>query len=256
MDIFEDSAIVRFYSYIDGSTKLLRIQYSCDEQGTITLGNVNEVHISYEDIPAVTDEIGVEQATVMGSVEEPVTETSNDEVVKETVSVSTEENFETPVEKTDEQAPVVEENMVHDEPATVVDEASTNTIDATPVANAEVAETNEKVSVDNEQRKEENSSPTSFTESERAEFEDLKREKKLNLLESYKEYISDEDYAVFSATINSFDFKDLEMELLKKYKSHQETSLRKPMRAFALNSLNLNSAKNELDDFVRKNLNR
>ena len=267
--MFEDSAIVRFYSYIDGSTKLMRVKYSCDENGAITLGTVNEVHISYEDIPAAIEETGVKQATVMGSIEEPVTETSEEENVVETQTQAeeveqpaTEETFETPVvaetpvEETSESAPVVEENVVHEEPTTVVDETFTEEVSEAPVTNAEVTETTEKVSVDNEQIEEENSSTTSFAESERAEFETLKREKKVTLLDSYKEYLTDEEYADFTSRIDTFEVDTLEVELLKKYKSHTERTPQKTMRAFALFAPKTESAIDGLDAFVRKNLSR
>ena len=251
--MFEDSAIVRFYSYIDGSTKLMRIKYSCDENGAITLGTVNEVHISYEDIPAAIEETGVEQATVMDSIEEPVTETSEEEIVVETPiqaeeveQPAIEEAFETPVE----------ENVVHEEPTTVVDETFTEEVNEAPVTNAEVTETTEKVSVDNEQIEEENSSTTSFAESERAEFETLKREKKVTLLDSYKEYLTDEEYADFTSRIDTFEVDTLEMELLKKYKAHKEEEPEHTMRAFALFTPEKENARNILDDFVRKNLGR
>lgn len=269
VDMFEDSAIVRFYSYIDGSTKLMRVKYSCDENGAITLGTVNEVHISYEDIPAAIEETGVEQATVMSSIEEPVTETSEEEIVveepiqaEEIEQPTIEETFETPVvaetpvEETSESAPVVEENVVHEEPTTVVDETFTEEVSEAPVTNAEVTETTEKVSVDNEQIEEENSSTTSFAESERAEFETLKREKKVTLLDSYKEYLTDEEYADFTSRIDTFEVDTLEVELLKKYKSHTERTPQKTMRAFALFAPKTESAINGLDAFVRKNLNR
>ena len=267
--MFEDSAIVRFYSYIDGSTKLMRVKYSCDENGAITLGTVNEVHISYEDIPAAIVDAGVEQATVMSSNEEPGTETSEEEIVVETPiqaeeveQPTIEETFETPVvaetqvEETSESAPVVEENVVHKEPTTVVDETFTEEVSEAPVTNAEVTETTEKVSVDNEQIEEENSSTTSFAESERAEFETLKREKKVTLLDSYKEYLTDEEYADFTSRIDTFEVDTLEVELLKKYKSHTERTPQKTMRAFALFAPKTESAINGLDAFVRKNLNR
>ena len=267
--MFEDSAIVRFYSYIDGSTKLMRVKYSCDENGAITLGTVNEVHISYEDILAAIEETGVEQATVMSSIEEPITETSEEEIVveepiqaEEIEQATIEETFETPVvaetpvEETSEPAPVVEENVVHEEPTTVVDETFTEEVSEAPVTNAEVTETTEKVSVDNEQIEEENSSTTSFAESERAEFETLKREKKVTLLDSYKEYLTDEEYADFTSRIDTFEVDTLEVELLKKYKSHTERTPQKTMRAFALFAPKTESAIDGLDAFVRKNLNR
>ena len=46
------------------------------------------------------------------------------------------------------------------------------------------------------------------------------------------------------------------MELLKKYKAHKEEEPEHTMRAFALFTPEKENARNILDDFVRKNLNR
>ena len=112
------------------------------------------------------------------------------------------------------------------------------------------------MSVANEQIEKENSSTTSFTESERAELNTLKREKKINLLSSYKEYLTSEEYADFESRIDTFEVETLETELLKKYKTHKEEEEPNNMRAFALFTPKKENAKNSLDDFVRKNLNR
>ena len=48
--MFEDSAIVRFYYFVEGVSKLMRVKYSIDENGAVSLGAVNEVHVAYEDI--------------------------------------------------------------------------------------------------------------------------------------------------------------------------------------------------------------
>lgn len=273
--MFEDSAIIRFYSYIDGSSKLLRVKYSCDENGAITLGNVNEVHIAYEDIEtAAIEETGVEQATQMTSEEpttiEPTIEPTNDPENSSTdesnadTFTTAEENIESEVTPTveptidtaEESTPASVESTTEEQFSEVDAACADAATDAAQVTNAEVTETTEKVSVDNEQIEEENSSTTSFAESERAEFETLKREKKVNLLDSYKEYLTDEEYADFTSRIDTFEVDTLEVELLKKYKSHTERTPQKQMRAFALFTPKKESANNGLDAFVRKNLNR
>jgi hypothetical protein len=121
----------------------------------------------------------------------------------------------------------------------------------------------EKERVDNENFSEEegNSGSTSFTDSERAEFEALKREKKVNLLNSYKEELTDEEYNLFmSSYVDNplSEFDSLELELLKTYKRHiEEESVKPQMRVFAFTPKE-NKAENEttLDSFVRKNLRR
>lgn len=253
--MFNDCAIVRFYSYIDGSCKLMRVRYTCDDNGVVTLGTVNEVHVTYEDIEAAIEETGVEQATELPNIEpsnEPKEESNADDFQKgyDDEGKQDKENHEFE----DENPKDLSDNKTDDD---VVDAACADAAtDAAQVTNAEVIETNEKVSVENEQIKEEDSSTTSFTESERAEFEALKRAKKIDLLNSYKEYLTDEEYSDFESRINTFEVDTLEMELLKKYKSHIEETPQKTMRAFALTSQQNENARNPLDNFVRKNLNR
>ena len=259
--MFDDCAIVRFYSYIDGSCKLIRVRYTCDDNGVVTLGIVNEVHVTYEDIKTAIEETGVEQATELPNIkpsDEPKEKSDADDFKKGC-------NAE-PSEPDDEEKQDKEDNEFKDEDSKEPSNDKTNDVvdaacadaatDAAQVTNAEVTETNEKVSVENEQIKEEDSSTTSFAESERAEFEALKREKKIDLLNSYKEYLTDEEYGDFESRIDTFEVDTLEVELLKKYKSHTERTPQKTMRAFALTSQQNENARNPLDDFVRKNLNR
>lgn len=243
--MFDDSAIVRFYSYIDGSCKLMRVKYSCDENGVVTLGNVNEVHITYEDVPADIEETGVEQTTQM--------ETTEQVSIDNTESIENQSN----TVKTEVQETMTEQVIENTECNCEVDAACADSaVDAAQVTNAEVAETNEKVSVDNEQAQEDNSGATSFAESERAELEALKREKKINLLNSYKDYLTDKEYADFQSNIDTFEVNTLEVELLKKYKTYTEGVPHNTMRAFALVSPKNENARDTLDDFVSRNLSR
>ena len=265
--MFNDCAIARFYFYMDGTSKLMRIKYSVDENGVVTLGDINEVHITYEDVPEVTPtmtEIGVTQA----SEEESSTVSVNAED-KEDEEKDKEDpkSFDTPKDKNpkdddsdskpsddkdEEDDKEKEDNFV--ETSDVVD-AAVNGSDAEPVeaaqvVNAEVTPEIEKVSVDNEtETQETTSSSTSFVESERAEFEALKREKKIALVDSYKEDLSSETIADFMSKVDEFDEERLEVELLKAYKA--EISKVKPMRAFAFARPN-NANKDSLDSLVRK----
>ena len=108
----------------------------------------------------------------------------------------------------------------------------------------------------NEQVAEEtNTSSASFTDSERAEFETLKREKKINILNSYKEILSEEEFNNFLGSIDSFEESDLELELLKAYKASKDKEP-KIQRAFAFAPIleKKNADNNSLDDFIRNNL--
>ena len=218
--MFNDSAIVRFYSYIDGSCKLMRVKYSCDDNGTITLGDVNEVHITYEDISAI-EETGVEQTVEIAAdnskesdeefkdakseeQSEPDDEEKEDGEDEEFISNTEEVLVETTKVAEPEESLVKTEQITVDE-GTVDAAYATAAVDAAQVTNAEVTVTNKKVSVDDEQNEKEDSSATSFAESERAELEALKREKKLTLLDSYKEHLTEEEYADFTSRIDSFE---------------------------------------------------
>ena len=273
VDMFEDSAIVRFYSYIDGSCKLMRVQYSCSEDGVVTLGNVNEVHVTYEDVvtasstATVTEETGVEQTTP----EEEVTQATI-EVVEPTAEVveSTAEIVESAPEIVEETAEIVNaettaeaaEEVVEENTEMVAAACDSEAANAAQVSNAEVTEVTEnvtKVSVENEEPKqEENSSSTSFTESERAEFETLKREEKIGLINSYKDSLSEEEYNNFMASVDMKSKDELEVELLKAYKQYAEEQLKQPKaeRAFSFAPiLNIKEKKQDsLDDWVRNNL--
>ncbi len=262
IDMFDDSAIARFYSYIDGKCRLMRVKYSTDENGKITLGNVNEVHIVYEDVvePAI-DETGVTQATANSSEPEPAADPTpvasepTDNSFAENNTVVTDEPVADP---TVEPAPVVE-NVVPEEPTTVVEATPAFTAEPEPVTNAEVTNIQQKASIDDEQTKTKNSSSTSFAESERAEFEALKKEKKLNLLNSYKGYLSDEEYADFESHVDDFSDDSLEVALLKKYKSftEQQASKQPKIRVLALDTPSTKtSVRDELDDFIAKQLGR
>lgn len=288
--MFNDCAIARFYFYMDGTSKLMRIKYSVDENGVVTLGDINEVHITYEDVPNVETtmtEIGVTQASeeessnvsVNAEVQEDKEEDKEEETPasKEPKKEDDEEDKEFQAGKEDDKDP--EEDSKDDdsdskpsddkdeeddkekdnnfvETSEVVDAAANGSdaepVEAAQVVNAEVTPEIEKVSVDNEtETQETTSSSTSFAESERAEFEALKREKKVALVDSYKEDLSSDTIAEFMSKIDEIDEKDLETQLLKAYKA--EVSNKKPMRAFAFAPTNnAKDKENSLDALVRK----
>lgn len=298
VDMFENCAIVRFYSYIDGSNKLMRVNYSCDESGVITLGNVNEVHVVYEDVvtsvstATVTEETGVETTSPENATIEIVDSTA--EIIEETVEVSSdspevvdssaeivnaekeeeeekdEEEEKEEDKKEEEDKPCCEEEDKKKKCGCETDETSemvaaacdSDAANAAQVSNAEVTEVTEnvtKVSVENEEPKqEENSSSTSFTESERAEFETLKREEKISLIDSYKDNLSEEEYNKFMSSVDIKSKDELEVELLKAYKQYAEEQLKQPKaeRAFSFAPiLNIKEKKQDsLDTWVRNNL--
>ena len=274
--MFEDAAIVRFYYYMENDSKLMKIKYSCDESGNVSLGDIVEVRVAYEEVVNVSntatevEEVGVENATetIEENAEEQESELAkkgDDEekkgrCVKSDDDDDKDEKEDTEEDSTDDPDDPEDKDDDDDDDKVVCaacgDVEEQPTADAADVSNAEVTETERVVSDGNEQVAEEtNTSSASFTDSERAEFETLKREKKINILNSYKEILSEEEFNNFLGSIDSFEESDLELELLKAYKASKDKEP-KIQRAFAFAPIleKNNANKNSLDDFIRKNL--
>lgn len=270
--MFEDAAIVRFYYYMENGSKLMKIKYSCDESGNVSLGDIVEVRVAYEEVVNVSntatevEEVGVENATetIEENAEEQESELAKkcDEEEKRRCVESDDDKDEeedTKKDSTDDPDDSEDKNDKDDDKvvcAACGDVEEQPTADAADVSNAEVTKTERVVSDGNEQVAEEtNTSSASFTDSERAEFETLKREKKINILNSYKEILSEEEFNNFLGSIDSFEESDLELELLKAYKASKDKEP-KIQRAFAFAPIleKNNANKNSLDDFIRNNL--
>lgn len=278
VDMFEDSAIVKFYYYIEDAVRLMKVNYICGENGEVELGNVVEVRVTYEEVkteeqePVLeenfeeettleVEEVGVENATEY--VEKEEEDVEEEEVVEENDEEAEDEFVKTEEEEevagnNCEEIPTEEVSIQNDEvvhAACGEVEEEQPTADAADVSNAEVTELERVVDDGNEQNtEEENTSSATFTSSERAELEALKREKKVNLLNSYKDSLNEEEFNNFLGSIDSFEEKDLELELLKAYKASKDKEP-KQERAFSFAPILKNeNSKNSLDDFIRRNL--
>lgn len=285
IDMFDNSAVVRFYSLLDGSNKLMRIDYS-NNNDNIVLGNIRECRITYEDI---TIEKGVDQAEEITSVD-VVDNSANDIQNKEedgecavTNEQSAEESFKNEEsedeDKESEDKVEDKESEDKDEDKLLKDEEfkkkkckltevnedekdkkdsfenqPENCAAAAPDTNAENTETDIKVSVENENSAENQSSSTSFTESERAELEALKKAKKVEFLNSYKDILSEEEFNKYSISLDNFTEEGLELELLRKFK--ENAGQNKKVRAFAFAPVPENVETKSLDDIVKVYLNR
>ena len=279
VDMFEDSAIVRFYYYVGGDQKLMRVKYSCSEDGEVTLGSVNEVRIAYEDVvespsaeinmeqveePIVTEEVttdAVSECTIDTEIVEEET-TTNAEITEHTTEEEVVDSVDNPEDSGEFAGKEPEDEEEKDNKDVKDDQQDTfedTTSEPAQVTNVEITPTTEtKVSVDDEQNstnQEIFSSSTSFTESERAEFEALKRKEKVDLIDSYKESLTDEQYADFIEKVDSFTKDSLELELLRAYKRKavEDEDSSTTMRAFAFSPINnANNNESTLDAFVRK----
>lgn len=263
VDMFEDAAICRFYYYMENGSKLMKIKYTCDDDGNVSLGDIVEVRVTYEEVDTKAEEVGVENATEIVEKEENEEDFVKSEETEDEKDEKDPEDVEETEDDEDDKEKVANASSGEDieEENKNVTEYSDTTVLA-EISNAEDTQTEMKVSDGNEQvsttttTEETNTSSASFTSSERAEFEALKREKKINLLNSYKDILSEEDFNNFLGSIDSFEEDNLELELLKAYKNKKEEDAEPKTRAFVLAHILNNNTNNtnSIDDFIRRNL--
>lgn len=302
VDMFKEHAIVRFYSLIDGSNKLMKVKYAVQKDGSITLGNVNEVYVSYNDY-ACSDKEEVKEeeekkdeeetfAKVEAEEEDKSSETSDkdekedeedkEESEKKFEAVEDEEekdeeddksncacNSEEETEDEKEKEKEADEFDCSDEGvseavsdvstmADAVDSANcVNDSEETAPDEYAKAPTDDEVKEEDEDEDEDKSKDpsgfASFTQSERAELEELKKEKKINLLDSYKEVLTEEEYDSYKADISNFSEEGLELELLRKFRlASSKTKKTTRMFAFDPSVKNSNASADSLDSVVSK----
>lgn len=276
-DIYSDRVVFTLHYFTSNETKMLMANYSVSENGEINFdeNTIQEVRVAYEPVAVIT----TEEASTIAEVDETAVDAaaSNDEEEekKEEISCKT-SGEEEEDEKEEEISCEVEEEEDKEEETSYEtpeekdddddndDKTSCETITETE-DNDFTAENQEEVSeTTNEQESvQEESNSTAFSESERAEFEALKREKKVNLLDSYKDYLLEEEYNTFFANLDNYENDELELELLKKYKAVNSQKIdevsNKVNRAFAYNSiLNHNNIKDEdpIADFIKQSKNK
>ena len=295
-DVYDDFVIFRLFYYNSMESKLYKIKYTIDDQLQVTFGDIVEVIPSYEEIPSKTEDAPMEdnlQAECKKKKEDmqsddSETNTESDdnldaECKKKKEDMQSEDNLDAECKKKkedmesgckdkksskceddwddrDDRDDDCDPNDPDDDDCDPDEKRKKEQIkqcsDETEISNAEVTQIEGIINNDEQISKEANSSATSLTESERAEFESLKREKKVNTLNSFKNVLTDDEYASFLTSIDSFDDNTLELELLKKYKSFNENNEQKiKQRAFSFaQNLNQNQTNNSIDDFIKRNL--
>ena len=251
---------VKFYSYLDGSVSLYRIQYSLADDGSVQLGDRKPVRRTWEVIPekaetspaAATAEEAPVDEVVSSVAEEPqdgkdaavatVAENNEpkeaeaetkadvaDSVVKATeattieVAASPEETKPSEeVAETEKAAePVADDNLTAVENATATREVSPATLNTAIGANEEENAEGEQSS--EQQNNNHSASASTLDQSEREEFEALKKQEKLNFLTSYKDKLSDEDFQRFAAELDNYSSKEsLEVEILRAALAHSQ----------------------------------
>ena len=212
----------------------MKIYYTHDEDGNVTLGKIVETHVVYEDLEVKEDtgeftaddsddsaNFEDESSEDNGEFETPVEETTDEPVQEQTVEITVSDGEATSytyvLPETDQLATAgyVDVGPINTDTTLVAEEVKDENI-------AQVA-TNEKVSaVSEDENQQETSGAASFTESERAELETLKREKKVTLVESYNDSLNDEEKADLMNELDALTYEELELKLLKIYKAHQD----------------------------------
>lgn len=256
---------VKFYSYLDGSVSLYRIQYSLADDGSVQLGDRKPVRRTWEVIPekaetspaAATAEEAPVDEVVSSVAEEPqdgkdvvatvaennepseaevkadvaASVANNEEVVDKAITEATttevaapeetkpSEEVAEPAEKAAE--PVADENLTAVENATATREVSPATLNTAIGANEEENAEGEQSS--EQQNNNHSASASTLDQSEREEFEALKKQEKLNFLTSYKDKLSDEDFQRFAAELDNYSSKEsLEVEILRAALAHSQ----------------------------------
>ena len=248
---------VKFYSYLDGSVSLYRIQYSLADDGSVQLGDRKPVRRTWEVIPekaetspaAATAEEAPVDEVVSSVAEEPqdgkdaavATVAENNEpkeaeakadvaasVVKATEATTTEVATPEETKPSEEVAEiekavetVADENLTAVENATATREVSPATLNTAIGANEEENAEGEQSS--EQQNNNHSASASTLDQSEREEFEALKKQEKLNFLTSYKDKLSDEDFQRFAAELDNYSSKEsLEVEILRAALAHSQ----------------------------------
>ena len=260
--------------------KLYRLTYVIDEQVNAVLQGINEVHITYEDLESPSDEATGVNSQLEVNPENITTEDNtaeNTETTESTETMSTEENLTDVSEDvtTDTSATDLNENEVEpvlngiddstiDVSANVVADSSivmnSDTTDVNPT-DAEFASDTEKGTVNEgqEQTTAQATGTASFTDSERAELEALKKEKKLTLISNYEDFLTEEDKDALINSIDDYNENALELVLLKKYKEYKDlehNSFNKMAPLAAPEPHKPEAADKQLNSYIRRMLRR
>lgn len=277
VDFYDDSVVCHVYSYIDGSTTYLRFHYIIDENAVVTLGEVKEVHVVWEDMPEPNTTLAEKED--MGQAEP---EPSADSVEEPEVGEQADFDNQTPEDTSEAEAETTQDTEPVNAASTIENEeeghnsddqqsnftgaaASVTNVEDAPLVNEEQQPQVNESECGHEDKQIESSSSTSFTDSEREEYENLKKAKKVQLVESYRKVLTEEQYNHYISSIDTFSAEDLELDLLKIYKRVKDevdstmntASVRGIGRAFTVYAPETkNNTEDKLDAFVRKNLKR
>lgn len=222
----------------------MKIYYSLDDNGKVTLGNINEVRVTYEDVV---------DATATG--EDTFASQDSDNFATDSDS----EDFSTqvaPESTTDTDVPPVNTDTTTDIDSaslTTTDVATTETIEENSQTAQLASNTGKESTVNEGETTTQAASPASFTDSERAELEALKKEKKLALIKNYEEYLTDEEKADFENHLDDYTEQSLELALLKIFKDYSSNdNFSRVAPLAAPEPRKPETADNQLNSYIRR----
>lgn len=233
IDFYNGEVICNVY-YQTGDRKMLKIKYSLAENGEVSLGEVTEVHIEYvKNEPTNTQDPSSDYTSQDQGV---TTESGDNRADGTTTTVTNAEAQPVAQNEADPQSPSDSGEVTEMAAAQEPQGQSDSEGQSTPADNENFAEGSEQnndqqVTTDNttvndnepnegvqsQVQQESEPSTSAFTSSEQQELDSLRREKKINLVNSYKTNLSSEEYNNFISHIDDYahDSNELEFELLK-----------------------------------------
>lgn len=234
----------------------MKLFYTLNDEGEVTLGKIVETHVVYEDL-----EDTAQTGTDFTSSNE-FTDSGDGDFTVDTTTTTLPDGTEieqSTITSAGDPVTINGDTTVTNGEAFIT---GTATIEpSTPVTtdpSAEAAVTDPKVSAERENEiQQEDTSAASFTDSERAELEALKREKKVTLINSYE--LTDEVRDNLMNELDSLTYEELELKLLKIYKENveaEENFSTTPVPFAVPEPQKKTTAQDNLNSYIRRMLGR
>lgn len=289
VDAYPSYAIMRIYYYADGSQKLLKVNYTIDGEGKVTLGEVKEVRVTYEEVPDTSassegfaaetkpeeEKEDLKKKEECSTADEDLKKkeecsTSEEDLKKKEECSTSEEDLKKKEEcsnseedlKKKEECSTSEEDLKKKEECAQtepkedpVPEEEKEKEDEKAKANAEANSVEGDPNVNHTSETETNTpDPTALSKSEREELETLRKASKINLINSYANRLPQEIVDGLIAKVDSYDNeKDLKFDILEALESNRvEQTVTKIMPFSTVG--NSGKEADEYAQYIRNNL--
>lgn len=258
VDAYPSYAIMRIYYYADGSQKLLKVNYTIDGEGKVTLGDVKEVRVTYEEV----SDTSTSEGFAAEKTEKPEEKEKEDLKKKEECSTSEEDL------KKKEECSASEEDLKKKEECAQTDpkeeEEKTPEKDSDSEeekekkeekANAEANSVEGDPNVNHTSETETNTpDPAALSKSEREELETLRKASKINLINSYASRLPQSIVEGLIAKVDSYENeKDLKFDILEALESNRVEQTVTKIMPFSTVGNNGKEA-DEYAQYIRNNL--